>query len=314
MIKPIRFGVTLPQIKRTWAEARDAAVEFDRLGFDSVWVCDHLYSVPMPNLPIFEAWSELAAVAAITERVELGTLVTPPFFRSPGVFAKQLATIDHVSNGRVIAGLGGGWFASEFEGLGLPFPPVRERLRALDETCEILTRLWTEPSVTFAGKHFQLTDAICEPKPVRRPPILIGGGGERVLMGIAVKHAQIWNNLAAFQHELGRKVEALRRRCDELGRDFASLEVSQQCVVVIAADEAAAREALAKANRIYGGHMGGALEEHGIWGAPEQVIERIERHVGLGCTSFVIEFFGRDTREPARLFAEKVMPAFRAGR
>jgi len=314
MSKRIRFGVTLPQIKRSWAEARDAAIEFDRLGFDSVWVCDHLNSVPMPNLPIFEAWSELAAVAAITERVELGTLVTPPFFRNPAVFAKQLATIDHISGGRVIAGLGGGWFASEFESYGLPFPSLRERLRALEETCEILTRLWTEPSVTFAGKHFQVQDAICEPKPIRRPPILIGGGGERVLMGIAVKYAQIWNNLAAFQHQLGRKVEALKRRCGELGRDFAEIEVSQQCVVVIAADDAAARTALEKANRIYGGHMGAALEEHGIWGAPGQVVERIERHVKLGCTSFVIEFFGRDTREPARLFAEQVLPAFQAGR
>src|SRR5882724_4239089 len=240
MTRPVRFGVTLPQIKRTWAEVRAAALEFDRLGFDSVWVCDHLYGVPLPNLPIFEAWSELAAVAAITERVQLGTLVTPPFFRNPGVFAKQLATIDHISNGRVIAGLGGGWFASEFEGFGLPFPSLRERLRALEETCEILTRLWSEPSVTFAGKHFRLQDAICEPKPVRRPPILIGGGGERVLMGIVVKYAQIWNNLAAFQHELGRKVAALRKRCDELGRDFDEIEVSQQCVVVIAADDDAA--------------------------------------------------------------------------
>ena len=90
MTRPVRFGVTLPQIKRTWAEARDAAIEFDRLGYHSVWVCDHLYGVPMPNLPILEAWSELAAVAAVTQRVELGTLVTPPFFRNPAVLAKQV--------------------------------------------------------------------------------------------------------------------------------------------------------------------------------------------------------------------------------
>ena len=108
MAKPMHFGVTLPQIKRSWAEARDAAVEFDRLGFDSVWVCDHLYGVPMPNLPIFEAWSELAAVGALTSRVELGTLVTPVFFRNPAVLAKQVATIDHISNGRTVVGLGSG--------------------------------------------------------------------------------------------------------------------------------------------------------------------------------------------------------------
>jgi F420-dependent oxidoreductase-like protein len=312
MRREIRFGVTLPQIKRSWAEARDAAVEFDRLGFDSVWVCDHLLSVPMPNLPILEAWSVLAAVAAVTSRVQLGTLVTPPFFRNPAVLAKQIATIDNISDGRVIAGLGGGWFAQEFEGYGIPFPPIRERLRALAETCEIMTRLWTEPSVSFAGKHFAVSDAICEPKPVRRPPILIGGGGEKLLMGIAVKYADVWNNLATSQAQLGGKIEALKRRCRELGRDFDSLEVSQQCVVVIAEDDDGARSALAKAARVYGGHMGGALEEHGIWGSPDGVIERLRRHIALGCTSFVIEFFGRDTREPARLFAERVMPAFRS--
>ena len=103
MTRSVRFGVTLPQIKRSWQQAREAACEFDRLGFDSVWVCDHLFGVPLPNLPILEAWSELAAVAAVTERVELGTLVTPPFFRNPAVLAKQLATIDQIAAGRVIA-------------------------------------------------------------------------------------------------------------------------------------------------------------------------------------------------------------------
>jgi F420-dependent oxidoreductase-like protein len=310
--RPVRFGVTLPQIKRSWQEARDAAVEFDRLGFDSVWVCDHLYSVPMPTLPIFEAWSQLAAVAAVTERVELGTLVTPPFFRNPAVLAKQVATIDHVSNGRTIVGLGAGWFASEFEGYGCAYPSsVRERLAALEEAAEVMKRMWTEERVTFAGKHFAVHDVLCEPKPVRRPPILIGGGGERVLMRIAARHADIWNNLAVSQGELGAKVEVLRRRCEEAGRDPGTIEVSQQCLVVIVADEAAARPALERAQKIYGGHLGGGLEAHGIWGTPERVIDGIERHRRLGCTLFVMEFFGRDTREPARLFAEKVMTAFR---
>jgi probable F420-dependent oxidoreductase len=264
----------------------------------------------MPNLPILEAWSELAAVAAVTRHVELGTLVTPPFFRNPAVLAKQVATIDQISNGRVIVGLGSGWFASEYEAYGAPFPPVGERLQALEETCELMKRLFSEEQVTFEGKHARAEQAWCEPKPVRRPPILIGGGGERKLLRIVAKHADIWNNLAVNQARLGDKIEVLRRRCDEAKRDPASIEISQQCLVVIAADDAGAREALAKASRIYGGHMGGGLEEHGIWGTPEQVIERIERHRALGCTLFVMEFFGRDTREPARLFAERVLPAF----
>ena len=310
MTRPLHFGVTLPQIKRSWPEARDAAIEFDRLGFDSVWVCDHLYGVPMPQFPIFEAWSELAAVGALTSKVELGTLVTPVFFRNPAVLAKQVATIDHVSNGRTVVGLGGGWFAMEFESYGLPFPSMKERLQALDETAGALKRLWTEPAVTFEGRHVVLREALCEPKPVRRPPILIGGGGEKVLMGIVARHADIWNNLAVNQAQLGAKVEVLRRRCEKEKRDAAEITVSQQCLVVIAETEDAAREALAKAVKIYGGHMGGGLEAHGIWGTPARIIDCIERHQALGCTHFVIEFFGRDTREPARLFAERVLPAF----
>ena len=312
MTRPARFGVTLPQIKRSWDEARQAAVRFDALGFDSLWVCDHVYGVPAPTLPIFEAWSQLAAVAAITERAQLGTLVTPPFFRNPAVFAKQVTTIDHISNGRVIVGLGAGWFQPEFEAYGCDFPKLGERMQALEETVEILKGLWSEERMTFEGEHFRVKDAICEPKPVRRPPILIGGGGEKVLMGIVARHADIWNNLAVFQPQLEAKIAAVRRRCEEEARDPESLEISQQCVVVLAEDEAAAAKSLEKAKKIYGGHMGASLEEHGIWGHPDAVIERIGRHIELGCTTFLIEFFGRDTTVPARLFAEKVMPAFRS--
>ena len=138
MSTPLHFGVTLPQIKRSWEEARAAAVAFDEFGFDSVWVCDHLYGVPMPQLPILEAWTELTAVGAVTEKVGLGTLVTPPFFRNPAVLAKQIATLEQIAPGRVIAGLGGGWFQAEFEAYGAPFPSTRERLRGLEESVQIM--------------------------------------------------------------------------------------------------------------------------------------------------------------------------------
>ena len=125
MTRPARFCVTLPQIKRSWQETSAAALEFDSLGFDSLWVCDHMYGVPIPTLPILEGWTLLSSIAAITERVKLGTLVTPPFFRNPAVLAKQIATLDHISNGRVIAGLGAGWFPPEFEQTGCSFPSTR---------------------------------------------------------------------------------------------------------------------------------------------------------------------------------------------
>ena len=134
----IHFGVTLPQIKRSWDLSKAAAQEFERLGFASVWLNDHLYGIPAPQLPIFEAWTTLSAVGAVTDRVELGTLVTPIGFRSPSMLAKMIATLDNIARGRVIAGLGSGWFQMEYEGYGFPFPPVKERLEQLDEAVRLM--------------------------------------------------------------------------------------------------------------------------------------------------------------------------------
>jgi F420-dependent oxidoreductase-like protein len=305
----VHFGVTLPQIKRPWADTEGAARELDRLGFHSVWFNDHLYGVPMPQLPILEAWTALTAVGALTTKVELGTLVTPVGFRNPALLAKMAATLDVITGGRVIVGLGSGWFQAEFAGYGMPFPPLKDRLEQLDETATILTKLWSEPQATFEGKHYRLDATYCEPKPVRRPPILIGGGGEKVLLRIAARHADIWNNLAVNQNGLAAKVAKLREHCAAVGRDPAEIRVSQQCLVVLGENEADARAKSEKAAAIYGGHMGagGPLS---ISGTAEQCIEKIHAHVALGCTMLIIEFFGRDVREPARLFAERVMPAF----
>ena len=309
--RSIRFGVTLPQIKRSWEEASRAAKAFDQLGFDHVWVCDHVYGVPAPQIPILEAWSQLAAVAAITERVELGTLVTPPFLRNPAMLAKQIATIDQIAGGRVIAGLGSGWVEAEFVGTGNRFPSLPERQDALEEQVQIMRMLWEQESSDFDGKHFRLEAAACEPKPARRVPILIGGSGEKRLLPMAARYADIWNNPAGTQAELGQKVEALCKSCDAVGRAFEEVEVSQQCTVVIALESATAEAALGKASKIYGDHMGKTIAEHGIWGDPDQGVGHIQRHIELGCTSFVSEVFGRDTVEPAQLFAESVMPEVR---
>lgn len=305
-----RFGVTLPQIKRTWDQTRAAAGEIERLGFDSLWLNDHVYGVPMPGIPILEAWTTLSAVGAITERAGLGLLVSPPGFRNPALHAKMAATLDHITGGRVIMGLGTGWFQQEFEGYGLPFPGVKERLEQLEEAIVIMKAMWAGETPTHAGKHFRTESAICEPRPAHPIPVLIGGGGEKVLLRLAARHADIWNNLAANQDALARKIEVLRRHCDEVGRDFATLTVSEQTLVVIGEDEADGRAKMEKAKKLYGGHMGD-IESSGIWGSPEQVVDRIRTHVDLGVSLFVIEFFGKDVREPARLFAEKVFPAFR---
>jgi alkanesulfonate monooxygenase SsuD/methylene tetrahydromethanopterin reductase-like flavin-dependent oxidoreductase (luciferase family) len=313
MKKTVKFGVTLPQIKRSWADTKAAAEGIDAAGFDSAWVCDHLYGVPMPNIPILEAYSLLAAVAAVTSRVSLGALVTPPLFRNPAVLAKQIATIDAVAGpGRMIAGLGSGWFASEFEGYGCDFPDVKTRLAALEDTCEILRRIWTEEQPSYRGKVYRIEDVVCEPRPAERPRILIGGGGEKVLLRLAARYADIWNNLAVNQKDLDRKLDVLRAHCDAAGRAFDDIEVSQQCLVVLLPTQEDAEVAVGKAEKVYGGHMGAGLREHGIWGCPDVVVEKLHGYVAKGCTHFVMEMFGRDVREPAALFADKVLPAFRS--
>ncbi len=309
MARRPHFGVTLPQIKRTFAETRAAAADLERLGFDSLWLNDHLYGVPMPSIPILEAWTTLSALGSITAKPELGLLVSPPGFRNPALYAKMAATLDAVTGGRFVAGFGAGWFAQEFEAYGFRFPSVKARLEQLAETLEIVKKMWTEETPSFEGKHFRIESVYCLPKPERRPPILVGGGGEKVLLRIAAEHADIWNNLAVNQGTLGRKVEALKRHCHEVGRDFDTITLSQQTLVVLGENEKDGAQKVAKAKEIFGGHLGD-IEAHGIWGSPEQVVEKIERHRKVGVSHFVIEFFGRDIRETARIFSERVMPAF----
>ena len=311
MTAPVHFGVNLPQISRTWAETKAAALEFERLGFDSVWLNDHLYGVPRPEIPILESWSTLTAVGAITERVELGTLVSPPGFRNPAYFAKVVATVDQITGGRVVPGIGAGWFKREFTDFGFPFPEAHDRVAMLAEAAELLTRAWQEQNVTFEGKHVRAENLTISPPPVRRPPLLIGGGGERVTMRTAARFADIWNNSAANQSRLPHKIEVLRRHCEQVGRDPAAVRVSQQTLVLITEQAADVEPMLDRAGRIFGGHMGDVRGPLAIAGTPDMVTTAIQRHIDLGCSHFVIEFFGRDTREPARLFAETVLPRFR---
>lgn len=309
----VHFGVTVPQIKRPWAATADAARTFESLGFDSIWVCDHLYGPQSPQLPILEAWSTVAALAAITERVEIGTLVTPAGMRNAPQLGKTIASIDNIAGGRVIAGLGGGWMPREFTDFGMPFLPTGERLAQLEEAVNLFERMWgEEDEVSFDGRYVKADHVVCQPKPPRKVPILIGGAGERVTLRIAAEHADIWNNLAGFQADLGRKVEVLARHCEAVGRDPADIVVSQQCLVTIAESAEQAAPMAERAQKIFGGHMGDPLGPLAITGTAEQCCEAIEKHRALGCTMLVIEFFGQDTREPAALFAERVMPEFAA--
>lgn len=309
----VHFGVTVPQIKRTWQESKTAAQEFEAMGYDSLWVCDHLYGPQSPTIPILEAWSLISALAAVTERVEIGTLVTPAGMRNAAQLGKVIATIDHISGGRIIPGFGGGWMAREFTDFGVPFLSTAERLGQLRETVQLMAKMWdpAEPQTTFDGKYVQAHNVVTEPKPARKPPILIGGGGEKVTLKIVAQYADIWNNSAGAQGQLEQKIAALHARCADVGRDPSTITISQQCLVTIAPDDASAGPMIDMAKKIFGGHMGDPTGPLAIAGSPETVRKQIQKHIDLGCTMFLMEFFGRDTKVAASLFAETVMPHFR---
>jgi F420-dependent oxidoreductase-like protein len=310
MTHPVRFGVTLPQFGTDWRHVREIAQAADEGGLDSIWVVDHFIGFPDPSEGVFESWTELSAIASLTQQVRIGQMVMCVGYRSPALLAKMAATLDHVSDGRVIVGLGAGWLGAEYEQYGYRFPPIGERLAQLDETCRILRAMWTEDRSTFEGKHFRVQDAVCNPKPLQRPlPIMIGGSGERVLLRHVARHADIWNNLGAYHAETPRKLEILAKHCRDLGRDFAEIEISQQTLAAIATDKATAER---KKNAV--------LEELPflagdrdliLAGTPDQIRARVETNRGLGITTFLMGFGHHPDPEDVRLFAHEVAAAYR---
>lgn len=310
MAKP-HFGVMIPQIKRTWEQSEAAATLFEELGYDSIWVNDHLYGPQSPQIPMLEAWTLIAALAAKTERVEIGTLVTPAGMRNPQHLGKTIATVDHIAGGRIIAGLGSGWMPAEYEDFGVPFPEPPARARQLKETVSLLKQMWSsEEPVTMHGEFVNATNLVTSPQPPREVPILIGGTGKQVTLPLAAREASIWNNPAGSQGKLEENVTALRAAMDKVGRDPSEVRISQQCLVAIAPNEAEAEPMIALAKKIFGGHMGDPTGPLAIVGTPDRIVEQIGKHQELGCSMFMIEFFGTDTRGPAQMFAEKVLPQF----
>ena len=215
------FGVMVPQIKRTWQETQRAASAFEEMGFDSLWVNDHLYGPQSPAIPMLEAWTLAAGIAAVTEKPEIGTLVTPVGMRNPAHTGKMIATVDNIAGGRVIPGFGSGWMAREFSDFGMPFVSTRDRLRQLEEGLQIFKGMFDpdQDEFSFEGEFFHTENLVTQPKPPRDMPILVGGGGEKVTMRIAAQYADIWNNSAGAQDDLEHKVSVLHGHAERLGRD-----------------------------------------------------------------------------------------------
>jgi F420-dependent oxidoreductase-like protein len=206
----------------------------DEAGFDHCWNMDHFASLgPRDTEDIFEAWTTLAGMAALTTRVRIGCAVTGNTYRHPGVLAKMAVTVDHLSGGRLEFGIGAGWAQNEHAMLGLPFGTAGDRADRLEETLKILTSLWSEPTTTFNGRHYQLQDAIAEPKPVQRPhpPIWIGGMGPKRTLPLVAEYADVWNASGGEPAAVAGASAILDRHCADIGRDPAQIRRSVQLPV-----------------------------------------------------------------------------------
>ncbi len=216
--RPLRFGICTDQ-NLGWEKTVERWQRFEELGFDSAWDCDHWVQPSRPTGPYFEAWTLLAALAARTERIRVGVLVSCNTFRHPAWLAKEAATVDHISNGRLELGFGAGWYVPEHEMLGIPFPEPKELVDRFEEAVEVIDLLLRQEVTTFAGRHYQLQDAVFRPGPVQkpRPPLTLGAHGRRML-GIVARRADSWNSFGSTE-EIRSRNAVLDEHCERIGRD-----------------------------------------------------------------------------------------------
>ena len=312
MIKKIRFGVQTPPQNTTWQELHDTWKLIDSLGYDTAWVFDHFFAILSdPSGPCFEGWTSLAALAVASSKVQTGVLVTGNTYRYPAVLAKMGATLDHLSGGRLIMGIGAAWFELEHNAYGIPFYTTAERIHRLGEAAEIIRRLWSERQVTFDGRYYQLKDAYCVPKPLQqpRPPIMMGGSGEKLMLRVIAKHADQWNTFGSpevFRH----KIEVVRKHCEAVGRNFDEIEVSWAGPVLVTDSREEKDELLRRWSAVFGvtpeQYALGAL----VGSAPE-VRDHISQFIDAGVTHFIGIANPPFNDDSIRKFAEEVIPEFR---
>jgi len=317
----LRFGVFVPQgwkleysgweAGAAWERSVELARAAEDLGYDHLWVYDHVETVPRREpTHVFEAFTMLAALSQRTERVGLGQLVTCSSYRNPGLLAKEAACIDVYSGGRLILGLGAGWFAEEYASYGYQYLPAPERLVALEETVSSIRRLWSEETVTVDGAHVHFEGAYCDPKPLQQlPPVWIGGGGEQVNLRIAARHADATNWQVGIEG-FRRKSALLEQYCQEAGRPFSAISRTHGPDCRIFDSEAELRRWCQEPD---GGHLWGRQPvddyiRENLVGTAEQVVEKTQEFVDAGAGQFVLWLRDYPADETLRRFMTEVVP------
>jgi F420-dependent oxidoreductase-like protein len=318
---PLRYGAFAPQgwkleysgwgAADAWARTVEVSQLAERLGYEHLWVYDHVETVPRREpTHVFEAFTTLAALSQRTTTIRLGQLVTCSSYRTAGLLAKEAAVVDVLSGGRLILGLGAGWYEREYEAYGYRFPPPGERLEILEETVRAVRALWTDETVTFEGRHVNFDGAYCDPKPLQTlPPVWIGGGGERVTLRIAATHADATNwqvGLDGFVH----KSEVLRQHCVDVGRSFDTIVRTHgpDCRIFATEQDLNTWLQTPEGGNLWGGGDPDVYLRDNFVGTAEQVTEKVQAFVDAGCREFVLWFRDYPASDSLELFATDVRP------
>jgi F420-dependent oxidoreductase-like protein len=296
----VKFGVFVPQgwnmdlvdiqdpIEKYETMSR-CAREAEQAGFDSIWLYDHFHTVPRPvTEAVFECWTAMAALARDTSTVRLGQMVTCNAYRPPALLAKMSSCIDVLSHGRLIVGIGAGWYQHEFEAYGYEYGDMPTRLRRLREALQVLHAMWTQERAAFEGRFYQVRGAINEPKPVQKPhpPLWIGGGGERVTLKLVAQYGDACNVGGGDPAVVRHKLDVLRRHCDALGRDYDTI-VKSTNVPVYLGDAAEIERLVTLRARQTGQRI--EADRDGYAGTPSEVAERIREVTQAGIDYVILQ-------------------------
>ena len=319
----VDFGVFVPQgwrmdlveiddpVEQYEAMTRVARVAEGTGAYDSVWLYDHFHTVPEPTKnTVFECWMATAGLSRDTERVKIGQMVTCNGYRSPALLAKMASTVDVMSQGRLLFGLGAGWYEHEWRAYGYGFPETRERMRAFREACQIIHRMWTEDEVQFDGEYYKLDKPINEPKGVSvpHPSFWIGGGGEKVTLRLVARYGDACNLGGADVEKIRHKLAVLKGHCDDVGRDYEEItrSTSVNVYLIEEGDDPVSATELARGGTAYDEYS-----KEFMVGTPEEIVERLRPMVEAGINYFIV-YMPRVAYEPEMVerFAREVIPSF----
>ena len=307
----IQLGITLWNQAMSWDEFEAAAIRADELGYEHVWTWDHLYAIIGDSYQTtFEGYATLAAWAKVTQRAKLGLFVGANTFRNPGLVAKSLVTLDHISGGRAIAGLGAAWNVPEHEAFGIEFGrSVGERLGWLDESVAAIRRLFAGETVTSEpGGRYAFNQLRLIPPPVQtRLPIMIGGSGEKKTLRIVARYADMWNT-GGDPEKLAHKLDVLREHCDAVGRDVAEIELTVGCKPIIRDSRDEARRVWIE-QMVHNRTSPDLSDDDATWvGTPEDVAAAMQARVAVGFRTFIAELAAPYDAETMERWIAEIRP------